>query len=127
MNSYNKQQTIHLLPLCLDVTHLVNSFLFQETKTFIENKKKEIVKKFKNAVLSRKNWFDGNEDADTSEHWAIHLQQDTSIVQWSDNPPHDIVQENQFQAINCKICGNYKEVLTKIPEKIMCKCCLKMI
>jgi hypothetical protein len=120
MNSYNKQQTIHLLPLCLDVTHLINSFLFQETKTFIENKKKEIVKKFKNAILSRKNWFNENEDADMNEHWAIHLQQYTS---GADNPPHDIVQERQFQAINCKICGNYKEVSIKIPEKIICECC----
>jgi hypothetical protein len=126
MTSYNTQQTIHLLPLCIDVTHLINSFLFQEIKTFVENKKKEIVKKFENAVTSRKNGFSENEDDDTNEHWAICLQKlDTNP--WSDNPANDIVKEKQFQAINCQICGNYKmtdvrNLDNKILDKIMCKC-----
>jgi hypothetical protein len=123
MTTYNKQQTIHLLPLCVDVTHLINSFLFQETKTIIENKKKEIVKKFKNATISRKNDSIHDENADSNEHWAICLQpDDTSGAPWGSNPPDEIVEETQFQAINCKTCGNYKEVISNLPDKIICKC-----
>lgn len=119
--SYNKQQTVHLLPLCFDVADLINSFLFESIETFIKNKKKEIVKKFKNACCSRKNDLQEYQDADTKEHWAISLQP----LITSDNLSDGIVKEKQFQAINCQICGNYK--LTdvrylddKVAKKIMC-------
>jgi len=117
MTSYNKQQTVQLLPLCFDVADLINSFLFESIESFIKDKKKEIVKKFKNAVLSRKNDLEEHEDADTREHWAICLQP----VNTGTGTDTDIVKEKQFQAINCQICGNYKEVSLKfIPDKIMC-------
>ena len=48
MTQYNRQQTFHLLPLPFDVNDYINS-------TIIQNKKKEIVKKFQNASYSRKN------------------------------------------------------------------------
>ena len=114
MTSYNKQQTVQLLPVCFDVADLINSFLFDSIETFIKNKKKEIVKKFKNACCSRKNDLEEDEDADTKEHWAICLEE----VYTSGT---DIVEEKQFQAINCQICGNYKKVyIDFIPDKIMC-------
>jgi hypothetical protein len=79
----NKQETVYLLPLPFDIGNLTNDFLFIEIKTyFVENKKKEIIKKIKNGFYeNRKNG-----------HWAICLG----------------TNEEQFQATNCIICGNYK-------------------
>lgn len=118
MSHYNKQQTVHLLPLPFDIGNLINSFLFQEIKTVIENKKKEIVKKFESASISRKN--DDNSDADTIEHWAICL-----TPPYDDDFPYDHSEDEiQFQAINCQLCGNYKISENQaLPEKIKCYCC----
>lgn len=121
MSTYNKQQTVHLLPLNFDTADVINSFLFQEITTLIKNKKREIVKKFKNASYSRKNdsemFPDYQEDQqENSEIWAICLT-DKYI------PYNEKNEEIVFQAENCQICGNYKlSWKIEIPENIKCNC-----
>jgi hypothetical protein len=103
---------VHLLPLPFDAADYINSFLFVRIESKIKEIKKEIVKKFENALYSRKNNLDF--EPDTNEHWSICL---SSIED-------DIYDEEQFQGINCGICGNYKEVSmdTDTCENIKCKC-----
>jgi hypothetical protein len=110
MSKYNVQQTVHLLPLQFDVADYINSFLFVTIESKIKGIKKEIVKKFENAIQSRKNNLDF--EPDTIEHWSICL---SSI---EDDDDH----EEQFQGISCGICGNYKQVNMEICEQIKCKC-----
>ena len=108
--SRNVQQTVHLLSLPFDTADYINSFLFVRIESKIKGIKKEIVTKFENAILSRKNNLAF--ESDTAEHWSICL----SSVENEDD------HEAQFQAINCGICGNYKQVTMEICEQIKCKC-----
>jgi len=78
---------------------------------------REIVHKFKNAILSRVNPLDTDtdEDPDTNEHWSICLD--------SKDQPHVLV-ESQLQAISCSKCGEYKRLslLDPPPLHIRCLC-----
>lgn len=120
--SYNKQQTVHLLPAPFEVSEIINSFLFEdkktnETKKFIKTKKREIVEKFENAYCSRNQPNEDTylyEDPDSCEHWSLHL------CEWFDYENYD--NEVQFQAINCQKCGNYKMSSSELVEKIVCRC-----
>jgi hypothetical protein len=120
MKSYNRQQTVHLLPINFDTADLINSFLYDEVKTVMQNKKKEIVKKFENASYSRKNnaemFPDDEEEQETNEIWAICLTD-------KNFPDDENNEEMQFQSENCKKCGNYK-LCWKMepPENIKCMC-----
>ena len=114
--SYNKQQTIHLLPVPFEIADVIISFLFKEIKTFIEEKKREIVEKFKHACYSRKNLAENFSDHnwETREHWAVCL--DTI---------YGLGCETQIQGINCKICGNYKHSQIEIKENSKCVCLIE--
>jgi hypothetical protein len=120
MSQYNTQQTVHLLPLPFDSADYINSFLFIRIETKIKDKKREIVKKFENACYSRKNHLanepDEGKDNDSTEHWALCLS----------STEDDTYDENQFQAVNCGICGNYKEEwfnsISEMCQQIKCKC-----
>jgi hypothetical protein len=111
------QMHINRLPLCEDVHEIIKSYLFYDMKTaetmkHIKNKKKEIVSKFENAAVSRKNdefhEFEPESSDQESEHWALWLGGD----------------ENQFQADNCRMCGNYRaeHAYDYIPQNILCTC-----
>ena len=124
MSTYNKQQTVHLLPVNFDTADVINSFLFQEITTVIKNKKREIVKKFKNAYYSRKiisdmlEMFTGYQEhqQEKSEIWAICLTDRYT-------PYIEKNKEIVFEAKNCQICGNYKlSQKIEIPENITCNC-----
>lgn len=108
---------INRFPLCEDVQEIIKSYLFYDMKTaetmkHIKNKKKEIVSKFENAAVSRKNdefhEFEPESSDQESEHWALWLGGD----------------ENQFQADNCRMCGNYRaeHAYDYIPQNILCTC-----
>lgn len=118
MSSYNKQQTVLLLPLPFELADIVNSSLFYDAKTgatmnFIKAKKKEIMRKFEFAYCSRKHPHpDVGDDPDNCENWGICL---IDKFDW------DSAQEPQFQAVNCQKCGNYKLPLN-LQEKITCSC-----
>jgi len=117
MSKYNAQQTVHLLPIPFCTAEIINSYLFIEIKTFIEEKKTEIVDKFKNACCSRKypNDIYDNDNSDNCEHWSICLDHYELHI--------DTINEIQFQAINCKICGNYKmSSKCTLPKKLECYC-----
>lgn len=110
---HNTQQTVHLLPLPFEVSDIVNSFLFYSIETVVKKKKKEIMQKINNAYQSRKNNvvnYLTEEDPDTEEHWSF-------MAYCPDQ------YEVQFQAISCKICGNYKISDTvEISKKTVCVC-----
>lgn len=68
----------------------------------------DVIDHFSNAIISRARPGIGNLllDPDNSEHWAICLSRDT----------HEEDHETQFQAISCRVCGNYIHCDTFRPE-----------
>ena len=62
---------------------------------------------FDNAIVSRKNSGDSYIDPDTDEHWSICLENNEDVGNGK--------EEIQYQAINCRICGNYKMCDTFYP------------
>jgi len=106
------QMCINRLPLNRDVQDIIKSFVFHDMKTcetinHIKNKKMEIVTMFENTRYSRNNnqLEDPNEE---SEHWAFCLGEN----------------ENQFQATNCRMCGDYRAeyAYDYMPNHILCNC-----
>lgn len=63
----------------------------------------EVVARFTSAWISRANTSEMSNDC---EHWAINL---VALDQEED-------KEKQFQATNCRICGNYKKANTFAPQ-----------
>ena len=66
----------------------------------------EVVDRFRGAWLSRANTIEMD---DSSETWAINL---VTLDQVEDH-------EVQFQATNCRVCGNYKLCCTFEPPEIL--------
>jgi hypothetical protein len=112
---------INKLPFCNDVINIIKSYCFYDKKTFeqikmVKNLKLTIVNLFKNALFSRKNGnFNNNEnveypneDSDESQHWSFCIN----------------LNENQFQGVSCKLCGNYLEEYSEnwVPHHILCNC-----
>jgi hypothetical protein len=100
MNSLNVQQTVHLLPVPFETAEIINGYLFETTKDVmerrsIEYRKEENIFKIKQGWASRA-LSDSEivENPETNEHW------------WFE--PYGLL-ECQFQAVNCSVCGNYKE------------------
>jgi hypothetical protein len=77
-----------------DVLYEIKSFAFYDSKKVHNIKMTKIVDCFKNAMVSRAKPDTFYEDPDNEEHWCICLSSDEC-------------DEVQFQAINCKICGNF--------------------
>jgi hypothetical protein len=118
LNSIAKQMCINSMNLPYDVLNEIKSYCFYDTKswetiTFIKYKKQRICYLFKNATISRANPHDvyfHNENTD--EQWAF----------WTFD--EDDGPNKQFQAYNCKCCGNYKLISNEfnIINKISCQC-----
>jgi len=111
MNTYNKQQTVHLLPVPFEVSEIINSFLFQDMETVTKERKKNIVNAI-NTACSRKNpqgTLCLSRKPDTSEVW-------TFCVDPSQQQPSGLL----IEAYNCTKCGNYKYSNTEIQRRIEC-------
>jgi hypothetical protein len=103
-----------------DVLDIIKSYCFYdikawETISFIKYKKERIHFLFKNGTYSRANPDSDNfatddDFNDDSEHWAFWAEDETD----GPNP--------QFQAINCKVCGNFISINPNIPDNILCLC-----
>ena len=115
---YDKQLTINRLNLPNELQYIIKSYCFYDKKTyetmkFIKNKISEIDYNFKNNSFSRANPINliSTTDSDEDEHWSFC---------------YDITRlsETQFQAINCKHCGNYVmcDKFNLVPNKIKCSC-----
>jgi hypothetical protein len=83
-------------------------FCFYDTATAVHRAVQranmaQVVDRFAGAWISRANTPEMN---DTQEQWAINL---VRLDQDEDN-------EVQFQATNCRICGNYKHSNTFVPD-----------
>lgn len=121
-NSLTKQMYINRFTvsndLSNDLSNEIKSFCFYDTKTwelmnFIKYKKNKIHNLFKTATISRANPYDlyfG--DGNTDEQWVF----------WAFD--EDDGANKQFQACNCKYCGNYKVVANETyrTDKIICHC-----
>jgi hypothetical protein len=118
INSIAKQMCINSFDLSYDLLNEIKSYCFYDKKTwelmnFIKYKKQRICHLFKNATVSRANPYDiyiNNENTD--QQWVFWTFDD-------DDGPN-----KQFQAYNCKHCGNYKVVGSDIyyTNKINCQC-----
>jgi len=106
-----KQVSIHHFStnfgLPREMAHEILKFCFYDTETAVyraihKASTAEVVNRFDNAWLSRATHADMD---DNCEWWAIHL---TRVGHEEDN-------ETQFQACNCRVCGNYKICYTHEP------------
>ena len=117
-----KQLTIHNLSakfgLPREMAHEILGFCFYDTVTAVHravHKKNmnKIIIHFDDAYISRAKpgmacWgSDLSNDPDNSEAWEIHLAIKTQ----------EYDEEIQFQAANCRSCGNYKLCWTYIPTR----------
>ena len=115
---YHKQFIINNLKIPSELQYVIKSYCFYDKKTyetikFIKNKINEINFNFKNNTFSRANPinFISVIDSDEDEHWGFCY----NIT---------IEPESQFQAINCKHCGNFVmcNKFNLIPNNIKCSC-----
>lgn len=113
MRKHIKKFLINQIPLCSDVLEIVKSYCFYDKKTlaqikFVKELKQHIVTLFDYARFSRRNGYMDYEDTDVVEHWLFCIDRD----------------EVEFQAINCKKCGNYFHVTSEswVPHNIICSC-----
>lgn len=112
MNSYNKQQTVHLLPFPFEVSEIINSFLFYDIENLTKERKKNVVKTI-NIACSRKNPKDSlcmSRNPDTSEVWLFRM-----------DPVEQPRSCLMLQAISCRKCGNYKYTNTEIQKRLECR------
>jgi hypothetical protein len=117
MNTYNCQKTVYLLALPKDVCDLILSFIFYdritgEARQIHHIHIRKIIFRFANASISRTRDLEKWTNPDTDEHWCICLNNT------------DECNENQFQEINCKKCGEYK--YSNIYNiRILCQCTIE--
>jgi hypothetical protein len=94
-----------------DLLDSIKSFCFYDAKSwetisFIKTKKERINYLLKNETFSRANPdYDENDEV-----WVFWVEDETD----GPNP--------QFQAINCRVCGNYITINPTIPNHIKCHC-----
>jgi len=118
INSIAKQMYINKLNLSHDLLNEIKSYCFYDIKAwelinFIKYKKQRICHLFKNATISRANPYDLYVyDENTDQQWVF----------WTFD--EDDGPNKQFQAYNCKCCGNYKIVANEnyATNKIICQC-----
>jgi hypothetical protein len=115
--SITKQLYINQLNLSYDLLNEIKSYCFYDTKTwetinFIKYKKERICHLFRNDTISRAKPFDlyfGDENR--PQRWVFW------VFNEEDGP------NKQFQAYNCKYCGNYKITAYEVyTDKIICHC-----
>jgi hypothetical protein len=120
MSSIIKQLLINNLHVSSgDLLDKIKSYCFYDAKTwetisFIKSKKERIHHLFNNETFSRANPFHNHsieiENGYDDEHWCF----------WVEN--EDDGHNRQFQAINCRICGNYVSIDPIVPNNIKCFC-----
>ena len=117
--SITKQLCMNQLNLPFELINEIKGFCFYDIKSwemmnFIKNKKRRIHDIFENATISRANPYDLYVyDENTDEQWVF----------WTFD--EDDGPNKQFQAFNCKCCGNYKVFENDIifhTDKIICYC-----
>ena len=99
-----------------DLLDSIKSFCFYDAKSwetisFIKSKKQRIHYLLNNETFSRVNPIDDTlVDDNNEELWAFWVENE-------DDGPNP-----QFQAINCRVCGNYISINPNIPINIKCHC-----
>jgi hypothetical protein len=116
-NSISKQLLINQINLSIDLLNEIKNYCFYDVKSwetinFIKTKKNRIHNLFKNYTISRANPHNlYSDDEDSGEHWSF----------WTFNQEDG--HNRQFQALNCKYCGNYKNIINEVnyPDRIICR------
>ena len=99
-----------------DLLDEIKSYCFYDAKSwetigFIKSKKERINYLLNNETFSRANPIDDTMvDDNNEEMWAFYVENEED----GPNP--------QFQAINCRVCGNYISINPNIPNHIKCHC-----
>jgi len=116
--SVQRQLIIHQVAkeagLPLELSDEIMSFCFYDTITAAYRAVHkvnfgEIIEHFDDAYISRARPFGCLfNDPDNSEHWAICLSRVNHLY---------IDNETQFQAYNCRVCGDYYFCCTFLPEQ----------
>jgi hypothetical protein len=119
ISSITKQLFINRLILPQELQTTIKSYCFYDVLTwktiqFIKSKKNRIHHLLNTACLSRANHpinlypF----GSDTEEHWVFYVYNEEDGG------------NQQFQANNCSLCGEYKMTGSRfiLPERIQCKC-----
>jgi len=110
--SFFRQLAVHNFSLAAgmpkEMGDEILGFCFYDTVTAVHRaihkaNMRDIVARFTSAWISRANTPEMHDDR---EHWAINL---VALDQEEDN-------EAQFQATNCRVCGNYKTCGTFEPQ-----------
>lgn len=112
------QLHINKFNLADDLLNEIKGYCFYDVRTwetmnFIKYKKNRICELFKHHTISRANPYDlyfGDENTD--QQWVF----------WTFN--EDDGANRQFQAFNCRCCGNYKVISNEIyrTDRIICHC-----
>ena len=122
MSSIIKQLLINNLHVSSgDLLDKIKSYCFYDAKTwetisFIKSKKERIHHLFNNQTFSRAYPFHNhsieiaNDYDDDDELWYFWVEN-------ADDGPN-----RQFQAINCRVCGNYVSIDPIVPNNIKCFC-----
>uniref|UniRef100_A0A6C0ERY7 Uncharacterized protein n=1 Tax=viral metagenome TaxID=1070528 RepID=A0A6C0ERY7_9ZZZZ len=118
-SSITKQMYINRLPIPQDLQLIIKNYCFYDFQTwetikFIKLKKNRIHHLLNNKTNSRaylEEFLDDGTEID--EHWVFSVFESDD----ENNP------EFQLQAVNCSLCGEYKETRSVfLPEQIKCKC-----
>jgi len=118
----------------------IKSYCFYDVKTwetisFIKSKKERIHYLFNNETFSRANPFHNHgieieNDYDDDDWHHYNYNHDIEIQNGYDDDEHWYFRVNneddgpnrQFQAINCRVCGNYVSIDPIVPNNIKCFC-----
>lgn len=93
-----------LLPLPTDLVRTIDDFVRQLEQ---RDRRSAVVRQIASATHSRRNGFQGQSIPDSEdEHWSF----------WCGE------REQQFQAINCLVCGEYRTSGTVMPVTRSCTC-----
>jgi len=102
-----------------DLLDKIKSYCFYDAKSwetisFIKSKKQRIHYLFNNETFSRANPIYNHdieiENDYDNEHWSFWVEND------------DDGRNLQFQAVNCRVCGNYVSINPIVPNNIKCFC-----
>jgi len=115
----NIAKTVNLLPLPLEVSEIINSFLFKTFERVVKERKCKIVKQISDSYCSRKDICQSEVESDIYAKYIIDI---------------DNIYDSEYEiylpfrlVINfCMTCGNYHEhphwFNEVILDKLLCNC-----
>lgn len=111
--NYNTQMMVYLMPVPVEISDIINSFLFYDKKTgetilSVKKTKQKINKDIHKALYFRYYIFLEH----SSTHWSIAIDKISTYN----------FDQVQLQAITCNCCGQYKISNSEINANMLCVC-----